>query len=389
MCIVLKDEDSMCDAPSNMQNCIASFPAASSNCREDRNVNTPKLLRRLPMTDDTLAFHQHMEQKIMSGQSNSSKQSLLRWQILMPVVVSDIKSFKSENPAADHITFMEWYTGKDGSTKFPYFDDEINYLPEVYDACNPVPASDQKVMFQAEGEAEKAFSIIEKLNIIETSTEVLIYALNSVYILLVDALKEFCLWNYDHDGHHIYAGYSSFDDDLRNLRSDIDKVIDMMSMTRCGVNKNNSDSNDDAYIIIDTISLSVERLEEQAVRVKEISEYLDMPSSPEKCHIVSRLCKEGYFEPKNNSELQIIFNSAKKISKGSNNHDWHSHDGRELGVPSKKFYEIQCQKSIRLTDAYDNHDLIHKNDDVMTHYFTAIAENNKLRVSFNIRENEN
>jgi hypothetical protein len=392
MCIVLKDEDSICDAPSSMQNTVVSFPNVSMNTREYRAVNTPKLLRRLPMTMDAIAIHQHMIQKITSGQSSSSKQSLLRWQILMPSIVSDIKSFKSCNIEADSITFMEWYINKDDAFPYP---NELQYLAEVYESCNPVSASDQKVMFQAEGEAEKAFSTIEKLTPSEISTEMLLYSLNSIYILLIEALKEYCLWNYE-DNSKIDTSLSSFDNDLFSLRNDIDKVIEMINMNICGVKKNdnsnsydNNDNDDSICILIDSIAAKVEILEEQAARAKEISDFFDISSSLEKCHIITSLCKEGYVVPNNNLQLQIIFNTAKKISKGSSSHNWHSHDGRELGVPTKKHIDIHCQKSIKLTDAYDNHTQPSNNDQVMKHHFTVIAENNKLRLSSNITEHDN
>jgi len=285
---------------------------------------------------------------------------------------------------------MEWYINKDNAFPYP---NELQYLAEVYESCNPVSAIDQKVMFQAEGEAEKAFITIDKLTPSEISTEILLYSLNSIYILLIEALKEYCLWNYEDNNSKVDTSLSSFDNDLFSLRNDIDKVIEMTNMNICGIKKNdnnNSDDNDDSIcILIDSIAAKVEILEEQAARAKEISEFLDISSSLEKCHIITSLCKEGYVEPNNNLQLQIIFNTAKKISKGSSNHNWHSHDGRELGVPTKKHIDIHCQKSIKLTDAYDNHIQPSNNDQIMKHHFTIIAENNKLRLSSNIIEHEN
>ena len=66
--------------------------------RDLSHICTPKLQRRLPMTSDTLAQHRHLANKLKHGSSRSANDNaMLKWQILCPELVSDIRAFKSCN----------------------------------------------------------------------------------------------------------------------------------------------------------------------------------------------------------------------------------------------------------------------------------------------------
>lgn len=58
-----------------------------------------RLLRRLPLTTDAMAQHDHLSRKLNAGQSRTCNDNpLLRWQVSMPALVSDVRSFKAFNP---------------------------------------------------------------------------------------------------------------------------------------------------------------------------------------------------------------------------------------------------------------------------------------------------
>lgn len=66
--------------------------------RDLSHVTPPRLQRRLPMTSDALAQHRHLANKLRLGSSRSATEnSMLRWQILYPELISDVRAFKGCN----------------------------------------------------------------------------------------------------------------------------------------------------------------------------------------------------------------------------------------------------------------------------------------------------
>ena len=94
--------------------------------RDLSHINTPRLQRRLPMTSDSLAQRRHLANKFRKGSSRSANEnSMLKWQILYPELVSDIRAFKGcnktlskedgssvdENEIVTFADFIAWYGG--------------------------------------------------------------------------------------------------------------------------------------------------------------------------------------------------------------------------------------------------------------------------------------
>lgn len=66
--------------------------------RDLSHITPPRLQRRLPMTSDALAQHRHLANKLRLGSSRSaSENTMLRWQILYPELISDVRAFKGCN----------------------------------------------------------------------------------------------------------------------------------------------------------------------------------------------------------------------------------------------------------------------------------------------------
>jgi hypothetical protein len=74
---------------------IASMDVSS---RDLSHITPPRLQRRLPMTSDALAQHRHLANKLRQGSSRSATENtMLRWQILYPELISDVRAFKACN----------------------------------------------------------------------------------------------------------------------------------------------------------------------------------------------------------------------------------------------------------------------------------------------------
>jgi hypothetical protein len=78
--------------------CLRELLAMNISTRDLSHVQAPRLQRRLPMTSDALAQHRHLANKLRDGSSRSaSENTLLRWQILYPELMSDVRAFKACN----------------------------------------------------------------------------------------------------------------------------------------------------------------------------------------------------------------------------------------------------------------------------------------------------
>jgi hypothetical protein len=116
----------------------SEFLAMKVSERDLSHIIPPRLQRRLPMTSDALAQHRHLANKLRQGSSRSATEStMLKWQILYPELISDVRAFKSCNrtvlssynigdiPCGEdrHVTFEDfvaWYGG--AGALLPRFD---------------------------------------------------------------------------------------------------------------------------------------------------------------------------------------------------------------------------------------------------------------------------
>lgn len=77
---------------------LMSFINMKVSSRDLSHITPPRLQRRLPMTSDALAQHKHLANKLRQGSSRSASEStMLKWQILYPELISDVRAFKACN----------------------------------------------------------------------------------------------------------------------------------------------------------------------------------------------------------------------------------------------------------------------------------------------------
>jgi hypothetical protein len=73
-------------------------------------VQPPSLLRRIPLTEDTQALQQHLSQKMYNDTSRTFQANpLLKFQVVLPNLVSHMQSFKQANSTATVKDFYHWY----------------------------------------------------------------------------------------------------------------------------------------------------------------------------------------------------------------------------------------------------------------------------------------
>jgi hypothetical protein len=73
-------------------------------------VQPTSLLRRIPLTEDTQALQHHLSQKIRLETSRTFQSNpALKFQVVLPNLVSHMQSFKQANPAATVKDFYHWY----------------------------------------------------------------------------------------------------------------------------------------------------------------------------------------------------------------------------------------------------------------------------------------
>jgi hypothetical protein len=99
---------------------------------------------------------------------------------------------------------------------------------------------------------------------------------------------------------------------------------------------------------------------------------------------MTELCRRGTATAQNPEEAKVLFNLAKSASFGGDSHSWHSVDGRELGPPSKKIFDLRCNAECSLLNIGKSH---HQKD--LEHCMRAILQNDQLRVAFRLFEVDN
>ncbi|CAB3385640.1 Hypothetical predicted protein [Cloeon dipterum] len=114
-----------------------------------------------PKTED----QRHEDAEILMMLGDDLQGSELRAQIMSPLLLSDMESFKAANPGSCLGDFVRWYSPRDWIEEenklSPRMLIEGNTWQELWSAAKPVPASRQKRLFDDTKEAEKVLSFFE------------------------------------------------------------------------------------------------------------------------------------------------------------------------------------------------------------------------------------
>lgn len=111
---------------------------------------------------------------------------------------------------------------------------------------------------------------------------------------------------------------------------------------------------------------------------------------------MTQLCRHGTAKAANAEEAKILFNLAKKASFGGDIHSWQSFDGRELGPPTKKIFDLRCGAEcdlMNITKPPPHHESPPREEAAaaassssLEHCMRAILHNDQLRVAFRLFE---
>jgi hypothetical protein len=245
-CIAMKNESVIY----RFRNNVSPTPRDNANNGEPRSIISPRLYRRLPLTEDTIAMQERISARVSNDTSSSGKEHpLLKWQVVRPALISDVNAFKAANSGADLSAFLLWY-GVTVSDEFsrlalssppvvgiaitdtadspsevvveglsasidqsvvektsvastsvqpPPYDPmtsigiPLSTLEEIWHTCEGVHCEAQKPLFQAEKEAEKALAFLEKIPFAQLAGTLLSAAMHFVYRVLDAKLNQWIL----------------------------------------------------------------------------------------------------------------------------------------------------------------------------------------------------
>jgi hypothetical protein len=101
---------------------------------------------------------------------------------------------------------------------------------------------------------------------------------------------------------------------------------------------------------------------------------------------VESLSRHGTTTATTPQEAKHLLGLAKSASFGGDSHTWHSYDGRELGPPARKVFDLRCAAESALMWLVP---LAPTDDKVsMEHCMRAVLENDELRVAFKLYESD-
>ncbi|XP_059472784.1 rab3 GTPase-activating protein catalytic subunit [Neocloeon triangulifer] len=114
-----------------------------------------------PKTED----QRHEDAEVLMMLGDDAQGSELRAQIMSPLLLSDMESFKAANPGSCLGDFVRWYSPRDWIEEenklSPRMLIEGNTWQELWSAAKPVPAGRQKRLFDDTKEAEKVMYYLE------------------------------------------------------------------------------------------------------------------------------------------------------------------------------------------------------------------------------------
>ena len=361
-CMNTRDIPNWCECPIEYVDRLCTFPASVGDGeREKVTVTGPMLLRRLPMTEDIIAQHKHITKKMVSGKSRSVNENpLLFWQISMPSLVSDMRSFKHSNPKADFITFLEWYLPDGNSVDV----DTISWS-KIWEEVEGCPASDQRAIYRGITEGEKVLEYFVNISPIQLIAECTSSGLCVIYHVLLErllsqfpSLSAYVDSDTDVTSLELNESLKYIVITIKALKSSIEIVLSDIKtdVIQYGVDEAEAAVNQQILLALDKIAKLTEEIEVIIHRAIEVRTLLS-----EKQRLAEEVIANLVIKMNSNITCQddgaLVYRAAKKISKGERGHSWHSFDGRELGAPSVKEIVISNEEN-----AFNLHGLIAQNN---------------------------
>jgi len=182
-------------------------------------------------------------------------------------------------------------------------------------------------------------------------------------------------------------------DEAEDLQSDLDNIeklikhavglleMDTPLMGTC--NSAEASISQSALIAVDEVCNAIYALEVLQMKMISCRESLDFNG-----RLTSALSREGSVVAQSVDEARTLFSLAKCASFGGDSHTWHSFDGRELGPPSKKIFDLKCNAECNVMNALPLHPdtKFSSPGTSCEHHMRAVLENGKLRVAFKLFE---
>eukprot|EP01036_Dinobryon_divergens_P024347 gene24346-32789_t len=373
-CTVMKEEDPF----------VRLVRPAEEAMNDD--ITIPELCRRLPLTEDKVAIHEHVTKKIsnadVSRSSDQVQYSQLRLQIQIPSLVSDMRAFKEANPTLPAETGLRSFCGWYGLLEVSptEYSDMLPALESLWNSCEGVSCRDQKPLFHAENEAEKSLEYLESVTLSALSCELLSSGMRAIFHALhvrvsklLSRLEALVASSGKKSREPLTSGFSVIAD-LELLYEHVQTALSQLKepfAQKKGAMVD-IDKLRNTVILIDSIAGLAERVEEYAVKVDEIetilihfseaakkSSHSLYPSgssvSPETQYeilkrLVLSLGQGSSYRLQCCEEVSVFMELIKSMawqdsaSPGgvlSGKHVWHSIDGRELGMPTAKSFSVR------------------------------------------------
>ena len=413
---------------------------------QEENGVAPELCRRLPLTEDKVAMHEHIARKISNADSrradnqSQSNYPQLRWQMQIPSLVSDMRAFKAANLSGSFDSFCQWYGLEPTSEMLPA-------LQSLWDSSEAIPCRDQKPLFHAEKEFEKSIAYLEGLTLTALSCELLsssirfiIQALHARISKLLNRLRSSL--GQQTNGSKRFPDEVGILADMQVLQENavsVSERLKSLSNQKIGEVADLEDFRS-LVIVIDSIAGLVERVEEYAIRIDAVESVFlhfadaaasssaaraiygpSLASTETQMEVMERLvlslgrADSSSYELQSGEEVSVIMAMIKSMAwhegegrtpadrtesgkAGPWKHAWHSYDGRELGLPAAKSFSVRLASD---TESFSSIDAAAAAEVVAGYhpYGTAssdmfmnfrmdadITGHNELRVSFVIPE---
>ncbi|CAE7483762.1 unnamed protein product [Symbiodinium microadriaticum] len=248
-------------------------------------------------------------------------------------------------------------------------------------------AEEQKPMFKAEQEAEKALGYLEGLSLAQLAAVLLTSAMTSFHMMMSCDIKIRC------SRDRASAAPRGLDEDFdleEELQQDLDalerlikeaaELIEKDTSMFGTTNHAESSVSQQTLLVIDQVCNRMFELEILQLKMKACEETLDRHH-----RIIAALSRNGSATAQSSAEAKHLLALAKSASFGGDSHSWHSYDGRELGPPSRKVFDLRCRAECKLLIAPT---LPHDNKRPLEHIMRAVLENDELRIAFKLFESD-
>ena len=375
-CTVMKEEDPF----------VRLVRPAEEAMNDD--ITIPELCRRLPLTEDKVAIHEHVTRKIsnadVSRSSDQVKYSQLRLQIQIPSLVSDMRAFKEANPTLPSEnglqSFCRWYGLLEASPTD--YSEMLPALESLWQSCEGVSCRDQKPLFHAENEAEKSLEYLESVTLSALSCELLSSGMRAIFHALhvrisklLSRLEALVASSGKKSRQPVTSGFSVIADlELlyEHVQTALGQLKEPFAQKKGAVG--DLDKLRNTVILIDSIAGLAERVEEYAVKVDEIESILIHFSEAAKKSSTSHSLYPSGSSVSPETQYEIMKRLVLSLGQGSSyrlqcceevsvfmeliksmawqdsgspgggltgKHVWHSIDGRELGMPTAKSFSVR------------------------------------------------